>query len=91
MSEGHFPAKCVFCDENIASNELDPCELHITAGIDQPRAAQKEQSFFCHMACLRSSSHPRMQNLFYIAEPDFATVGEIEEDSDSATGERLIH
>ena len=84
--------KCVFCSQVIESGPLDPCELNVTALIDQPRDCQKEQTFFTHIACLRRASHVSMQSGFYIDQHDFATIGEIEEESLSQHGdERLLH
>jgi hypothetical protein len=69
--------QCLFCGENIASGALDPCALNLVAAIDRPRLEQKEQTFYCHIACLQAhaSSHP---GCFYITDPEFPTLGEIE-------------
>jgi len=72
--------QCIFCGETIRAGGLDPCALHLVAKFDQPRRAQKEQTFFCHIKCMesRASSHPAT---FYINDPDFPTVGEVETNS----------
>jgi len=69
--------QCVFCNQGISPLGLDPCALHLVAHIDKPNHMQKEQTFFCHFDCLRTRSEIHPAN-FYISEPDFPTVGEIE-------------
>jgi len=66
---------CIFCAQRIAPGPLDPCALHLVGKIDRPRNEQKEQSFYCHADCLqgRAAIHPAN---FYIASPDFPSVGE---------------
>jgi len=66
---------CIFCAQRIAPGPLDPCALHLVGKIDRPRNEQKEQGFYCHAACLqgRAAIHPAN---FYIASPDFPSVGE---------------
>lgn len=77
--QGTVTYQCLFCGAGIAAGEHDPCAIVVVAGIDRPRAAQKEQTFYCHLGCLRAraSVHP---GTFYIAEPDFPTVGQSESD-----------
>ena len=67
---------CVFCGETIAPGELDPCALIVVAAIDRPRAEQKEQTFYCHINCLKDRSS--VAGSFYITDHDFPTIGEIE-------------
>lgn len=69
--------QCMFCNRGIPPGDLDPCALNLVAHVDKPHHLQKEQTFYCHFDCLRSRSEIRPGN-FYIAEPDFATIGEIE-------------
>jgi hypothetical protein len=93
MSDGHsLPGfKCVFCNEIITSGELDPCALTVTASIEQPRARQKEQTFFCHISCLHAASHPFMHSAFYIAQTQFAAIGDSDEDAHAPMAERTLH
>lgn len=66
---------CLFCAQSIVPGPLDPCALHLVGKIDRPRNEQKEQTFFCHIGCLRELAKIRPAN-FYIASPDFPCVGE---------------
>lgn len=66
---------CLFCNEGIEPSSLDPCALHLVARFDRAREDQKEQTFFCHVACLQSKSEIDPAN-FYLVDPDFPTVGE---------------
>ena len=91
MSDALPGFKCMFCNEIITSGELDPCALNVTASIEQPRACQKEQTFFCHIACLHAASHPFMHSAFYIAQRECATIGDIEEDALAPMAERTLH
>ncbi|ODU46709.1 hypothetical protein [uncultured Aquimonas sp.] len=68
---------CLFCAEPIESGPQDPCALHLTACIDRAERLWKDQTFFCHLRCLQSRAMIGPES-FYIAEPDFATRGEIE-------------
>lgn len=78
-------ALCCICKEGIdfeidadgvATNPtgFDPCTLCIVTNGLGEREGQREQWFYCHMECFR-----RMVNsdeLMYILEPDYSTVGE---------------
>lgn len=68
---------CLFCARPIEPGALDPCALNLTACIDRPQHQWKDQTFYCHLRCLQSRAMTHPGN-FYIAEPDFATRGEIE-------------
>lgn len=70
---------CLFCGEGIMAGTLDPCAIHLVAKINCPRNEQKEQTFFCHFNCIkqRAAIHP---DVFYIAEPDFPSVGDCDLD-----------
>jgi hypothetical protein len=69
---------CVFCNLAIASDSLNPCALNVICRVDSPRNEQKEQTFYCHVDCLKShaADDPSIQGSFYITEPHFPTVGE---------------
>ena len=67
--------QCVFCGHAIEPGALDPCALNLIAHIDLARSEQKEQTFYCHFGCLQDKSAIHHGN-FYIAEPDFPTVGQ---------------
>jgi hypothetical protein len=67
---------CMFCNKAIEPGALDPCAIHLVARTDRSRKVQKEQTFFCHIACLQTAASIDPSN-FYIVEPDFPTVGEL--------------
>jgi hypothetical protein len=71
----HPGYQCAFCGLSVTPAGLDPCAFHLVTGISGPRNEQREQAFFCHLACIqeRAGHAP-----FYIAEDGFSTVGEIE-------------
>jgi hypothetical protein len=83
--------KCVFCNQIITPGELDPCALNVTASIEQPRACQKEQTFFCHISCLHAASHPFMHSAFFIAQREFAIIDDSDEDAHAAVAEPTLH
>lgn len=80
--------QCIFCGQGVAPGELDPCALVLVARIDRDRAEQKEQTFYCHLSCLRGRSALGAGTL-YITDPDFPTVGEVHADEDRATETEL--
>lgn len=84
MAELPVTYQCLFCGAGVAPGEHDPCAIVVVAGIDRPRAGQKEQTFYCHLGCLRAraSVHP---GAFYIADTDFPTVGELEADGTTSS------
>jgi len=67
---------CMFCAQAIEVGALDPCAIHLVARANRQRSEQKEQTFFCHIACLQSASSIHPAN-FYIIGPDFPSVGEL--------------
>jgi len=79
---------CIFCGQRIAPGPLDPCALHLVGKIDRPRNEQKEQTFYCHADCLqvRAAIHPAN---FYIASPDFSSVGECDAAEQSVPADAL--
>ena len=74
--------KCLLCARRIESGEFDPCILTLTARADRPYREQMQQDFYCHLACLQAKAEVR--GVFYIAEPGYSTIGEIE-DADEAS------
>lgn len=70
---------CLLCGEAIVPGSFDPCTLTLTARSDRPRREQMEQTFFCHLACLESKSAVR--GVFYISEPGYSTVGEMDDEN----------
>ena len=77
--------ECCVCKDTIpaegGASSLDPCALILVSNIQLPRERHKEQQFFCHFECFR-----RLVNndgIMYIMEPDFPTVGEIDEDEEN--------
>jgi len=77
---GELRYNCLFCNNTIEPNDLDPCALMLIARIDRSRREQKEQGFYCHVECLQRASKDRRS--FYILEHDFDTVGEIEDEAE---------
>jgi len=71
--------ECLFCSEGIAPSSLDPCALQVIARIDCPRQDQKQQMFYCHLACLQAHA-PAHAASFFINDPDFPTIGELDEE-----------
>ena len=71
---------CLFCRRGIETGRLDPCGLVIVTNLDRPRDLQKEQTFYCHIECLRSRSADGQ--MFHIMEPDFATIGDIRRENE---------
>lgn len=69
---------CYFCGEGVEDasvHALDPCAIILVSNIDKERKDHKEQEFFCHFECFRD--HGMTEEIHYIEEPDFATIGEI--------------
>jgi hypothetical protein len=76
---------CICKDKEVAAREsaaLDPCALILVSNIDRQRSDQKEQQFFCHFECFRKIVNN--DGTMYIMEPDFATIGELDADEESA-------
>jgi hypothetical protein len=75
---------CYFCGESIlkktGDSHLDPCAMVFVAHFDKDRRDQKEQQFYCHFECFRKLGVG--PNTFYIEEPDFSTIGEIEDEEE---------
>jgi len=67
---------CMFCAEAIETGVLDPCAIHLVARTNRHRGEQKEQTFFCHIACFQAAASIHSAN-FYIVDPDFPSVGEL--------------
>lgn len=69
---------CCFCNQTVSSKEktspLDPCALILVGHFDKPNREQKEQQFFCHFECMRKAV--KIDGIFHLDEPDFATNGE---------------
>jgi hypothetical protein len=69
---------CLFFGQGIPSGPLDPCAVHLIGKIDRPRNEQMEQTFFCHVACIQGLAKIDPAN-FYITDPDFSSVGDVDE------------
>lgn len=52
---------CCFCNENIKSDEINPCDLNILTNWDKSTDKQHNQTFWCHLACFREKLHQKMQ------------------------------
>lgn len=81
-----FDYQCCICKGTLSSqggaSPLDPCTLTLVSNFDLPREGQKEQQFFCHFECFRKTVND--DGIMHIMEPDFSTIGEIEEEVDGA-------
>lgn len=74
--EAKYPGYvCAFCGSSIAQSGLDPCTFHLVTNVSGPRSEQREQTLFCHLLCMKSLA---IHAPFYIADPDFSTIGDIE-------------
>jgi hypothetical protein len=69
---------CCICNKAVYEDGFDPCAVLLVTNIESPRSEQREQTFFCHIECFRQL--PGVQGAMYITEPDFATIGELEEE-----------
>lgn len=65
-------------------HRLDPCALVIVAHTDRDWREQKEQTFYCHFECFRKVVGD--DSVLYIAEPDFSTNGEVEDEQEAEGG-----
>ena len=74
--------QCIFCGKGIEPTDIDPCALIIIAGIDRPRAEQREQLVFCHIRCIKERAFARSAP--YINEPCWATIGELAKDKETS-------
>jgi hypothetical protein len=77
--------KCLLCARRIEPGDFDPCVLTLTARADRPRREQMRQDFYCHLACLQAKAEVR--DVFYIAEPGYSTIGELEDEASSSGDE----
>jgi len=62
---GHLMDKngmlCCFCNENITSSNLNPCDLNISTNWDKPKNTQHNQTFWCHLECFHEKLHRNVQ------------------------------
>jgi hypothetical protein len=78
-----FIHKCCICKRPIPhgrdpARPLDPCSLVLVSNLNLDRRDRKEQEFPCHFECFRRLVGD--DSLMAIMEPDYATVGEMEDD-----------
>jgi hypothetical protein len=52
---------CCFCNEDIKSTNIDPCNLNILMNWDKSPAQQRDQDFWCHLECLREKLHENIK------------------------------
>jgi len=52
---------CCFCDKNIESTNVNPCDINILTNWDKPKNKQHNQTFWCHIECLRDKLHKSVQ------------------------------
>lgn len=81
-----FPLQCYFCGKTThykdeGNGTLDPVAVHLIANFDRPRREQREQTFYTHLQCFKDHSFSEQD--LEIEEPDFCTVGEIEDEAQS--------
>lgn len=48
---------CCFCNDVVKSTHIDPCDLNVLTNWDKPKNKQKNQTFWCHFACLKDKFH----------------------------------
>lgn len=49
--------ECCFCNENIESDSINPCDLNILTNWDKDKEKQHNQTFWCHLACFQNNLH----------------------------------
>lgn len=81
----NFRVQCYICKNTIkvgdeAEHPLDPCASVLLGHYDKEWSQQKRQIFYCHVLCF--SKIVADDSLMYILEPDFSTLGEVEEDNE---------
>ena len=60
--------QCCFCGDSIQSGALDVCALVLIVRWEKEPAVQREQQFFCHVACFRKHAHDSVP--FYALDVD---------------------
>lgn len=48
---------CCFCNQNIQSTNIDPCNVSILINWDKSSEKQRDQDFWCHLECFREKLH----------------------------------
>jgi hypothetical protein len=48
---------CCFCDKNIVTSHIDPCDINILTNWDKAPEKQQNQTFWCHIGCFREVLH----------------------------------
>jgi hypothetical protein len=81
-----FLYQCCICKQPMPhasdpANPLDPCSLVLVSNINLDRRKQKEQEFPCHFECFRRLVSD--DSLMFIMEPDYSTIGEMEDEQAS--------
>jgi hypothetical protein len=68
-ADGNLRLQCWYCEQEIAYEGYDPCAvILVTNWAGESRARQREQQFFAHAECFRSSGSG---SDLYILAPDF--------------------
>jgi len=58
---------CCFCGKGIASsNKGNPCEIDILSDIDKSKERQKNQTFWCHIECVKEKMCPEVRYHFML-------------------------
>ncbi len=52
---------CCFCNKNIKSDEINPCDINILTNWDKSKERQHNQTFWCHVECFREKLHKDVQ------------------------------
>lgn len=58
--------RCCFCDKIIKSTNVDPCDLNVLINCDKSKEKQDNQSFYCHINCLREKLHENLIKLLIV-------------------------
>ena len=61
---------CCFCDKNIESTNVDPCDLNILINLDKSKEYQDNQTFYCHIECFREKLHKNIHNYLVVRMVD---------------------
>ena len=53
---------CCFCTQKIESDNVNPCDINIMSNFGKPKEEQYNQTFYCHVQCLRFALHKNIQS-----------------------------
>lgn len=52
---------CCFCNKNVESDAINPCDINILSNWDKEKNKQHNQTFWCHYECFREKLHTDVQ------------------------------